>query len=196
MRPRKNKTFCATAMTINITAELLGVKPPGFNCTYECPDISQYRRYQCDGENEFNPMATLTLVKGNDAIGVSFFHNPAHYHPSVLFGFCAMCFLLSAFAYGSAVLFGSFVPCLLIGGSMGRGIGELVLQWGVDANPAMYALIGASAVLSGVTRHHCNNKRHFVRNDGQGLSYPSNNGCRSLSQNGLTASTSLLRQLH
>ena len=80
------------------------------------------------------------------------FHNPAHYHPVVLFGFSFLCFILGVLAYGSAVPSGLFVPCLLIGGSFGRAVGELVLKWGVDANPAMYALIGASAVLSGVTR--------------------------------------------
>ena len=135
-----NKYYCGTP----------GVKPPGFNCTYECPDISQYRRYECDGENEFNPMATLTLVKGNDAIKALFTTQRI--------------IILRCFSVLRVVLFigrtcirqrgavGLFVPCLLIGGSFGRGIGELVLQWGVDANPAMYALIGASAVLSGVTR--------------------------------------------
>ena len=137
-----NKYYCGTP----------GIKHSDLsqNCTYSCPDISQYRKYECS--TGANPLATLTLQKGNDAIK-ALFHNAANFGPMPLFGFCILCFLLGCVTYGSAVPSGLFVPCILIGGSMGRCFGELLVEWGVSvSSPSMYALVGASAVLSGVTR--------------------------------------------
>ena len=57
--------------------------------------------------------------------------------------------------YGVAVPSGLFVPGMLIGGGLGRCVGELVHVAGgagANADPGLYALVGAAGVLGGVTR--------------------------------------------
>lgn len=103
------------------------------------------------------------------------------YDNGVLCLFCAMYFLLAVITYGMAVPSGLFVPCILIGASMGRVIGQVLFctaccykdpilraemnagvvscgvcqvmaGWGWHITPGTYALIGAAAMLGGVTR--------------------------------------------
>eukprot|EP01062_Namystynia_karyoxenos_P074013 TRINITY_DN70828_c0_g1_i1.p1 TRINITY_DN70828_c0_g1~~TRINITY_DN70828_c0_g1_i1.p1 ORF type:complete len:1020 (+),score=220.84 TRINITY_DN70828_c0_g1_i1:104-3061(+) len=82
-------------------------------------------------------------------------------------------FLLTAVSFGMAVPGGFFMPCLVIGAAMGWCVGKLLsefvadhqdwaflsvcrhpnsLEGGACVLPAVYALVGAGAVLSGVTR--------------------------------------------
>ena len=61
--------------------------------------------------------------------------------------------MLAVVTYGMAVPSGLFVPCILIGASMGRVVGQVLhLSWGMSVHPGTYALIGACAMLGGVTR--------------------------------------------
>lgn len=80
----------------------------------------------------------------------------------------AIYFLLSSYSTGMVVPAGLFIPSMLIGGMFGRAVGILV-NWtqvsfrnsplfaecsGVTAcvTPGLYGIIGAAAVLTGVTR--------------------------------------------
>jgi chloride channel 3/4/5 len=81
---------------------------------------------------------------------------------------CAARFFLTTITYGSAIPSGVFMPSLCIGALMGRIMGILMAQWQLAAgnslwfnqcrggsqcvNPALYAVIGAAAVLGGITR--------------------------------------------
>jgi len=77
-------------------------------------------------------------------------------------------FLLTAFTYGSAVPSGVFMPTLLAGGLMGRVMGWAMVLWHQHIgdefifsickgksnciSPALYSVIGAAAMLGGITR--------------------------------------------
>lgn len=81
---------------------------------------------------------------------------------------CIGNFFLATITYGSAIPSGVFMPSLCIGALMGRIIGWLMLEWHrsvgdtfmfsvcsgetLCVNPALYAVVGAAAVLGGVTR--------------------------------------------
>lgn len=87
--------------------------------------------YECQ-KCEYNDMASLiftTQEKGIKAL----FHNDVSemesldqfvptYDKTVLLLFCLMYFVLAVITYGMAVPSGLFVPCILIGASMGRTV--------------------------------------------------------------------------
>ena len=75
--------------------------------------------------------------------------------PRSLVLFLVLYFFCAVFVYGLAVPSGLFVPGMLMGGALGRMVGELFyLAGGVAANadPGLYALVGAAGMLGGVTR--------------------------------------------
>ena len=98
-------------------------------------------------------MATLLLQPQEAAIKQLFSRGtPGYFPPVILTIYVAVYFCATAFIYGIAVPSGLFVPCMLIGGGLGRLVGELFYSY-VDsvADPGLYALMGAAAVLAGVT---------------------------------------------
>ena len=62
-------------------------------------------------------------------------------------------FILATMTFGIRVPAGNFVPGIIIGATTGRLYGELLVSGGLsDWAPGMFALVGAGAVLSGITR--------------------------------------------
>ena len=60
---------------------------------------------------------------------------------------------MSSLSYGMAVPGGLFIPSIVIGGSGGRILGSLFASMSpAGVNPGVYAVLGASAMLGGVTR--------------------------------------------
>ncbi|ODV91446.1 hypothetical protein CANCADRAFT_55324 [Tortispora caseinolytica NRRL Y-17796] len=86
----------------------------------------------------------------------------------LLFLTIVIAFTLSVYSFGSGVPAGVILPSMTIGAAMGRLIGIIMEVWqknfpnfflfsscaadGKCINPAVYALVGASAALSGITR--------------------------------------------
>ncbi len=71
---------------------------------------------------------------------------------SLVVYFCVY-FSLSVLTYGIAVPSGLFVPAILMGCSLGRIFGEIMRVYvGSSVHPGTYALIGAAAMLGGITR--------------------------------------------
>jgi len=54
--------------------------------------------------------------------------------------------------FGALVPAGLFVPSLFIGGCVGRSMGILLKFAGLDIEPGIYGMVGAGAVLAGVSR--------------------------------------------
>jgi len=106
------------------------------------------------GPVTFNEMATLLMQPQEAAIIQLFSRDSAGYFtPSTLILFVLVYYCATVFIYGVAVPSGLFVPCMLIGGGLGRLVGELLyshVSAGVD--PGLYALVGAAGFLGGVTR--------------------------------------------
>lgn len=75
----------------------------------------------------------------------------------LLFGAAALRFLQTSVTFGALVPAGLFVPSLYVGGCLGRAVGSILrvagpLSMGVPVEPGIYAMIGAGAVLAGVSR--------------------------------------------
>jgi len=67
--------------------------------------------------------------------------------------FSVLHFAEACWTYGLGVPSGLFVPSLLAGASLGRLVGQLLQEHVVlEASPGVYALIGATAFLSGMAR--------------------------------------------
>lgn len=71
---------------------------------------------------------------------------------SLLLVAAAVRFLQTSITFGALVPAGLFVPSLFMGGCLGRCIGVLLKFAGFDVEPGIYGMVGAGAVLAGVSR--------------------------------------------
>ena len=123
------------------------------SAAYNCSDTSVYVPHGC-ASGQFNTMATLTF-QPLDGVIHAFFHDPAHFDKLALAIYFAGAYVLALVTYGCSVPSGLFVPCILMGSAFGRLWGEILRDWlpvASDITPGVYALVGAAAMLSGVTR--------------------------------------------
>ena len=141
---RQNRYYCGDAKPV---ADRLACAEPVYNCSV----ASTYVRHRCD-DGEFNSAATLTFSSLDDAIH-AFFHNDASFDNWTLAIYFVVTFALAVVTYGIQVPSGLFVPCIMMGSAMGRLWGQ-VLRDAIDdeIHPGVYALVGAAAMLAGVTR--------------------------------------------
>eukprot|EP00727_Mastigamoeba_balamuthi_P007077 m51a1_g2990 hypothetical protein (720) ;mRNA; f:745085-747531 len=100
---------------------------------------------------QYNQMAMLFASLQESAIRF-LFHAGSDVDNAVLASFIPVFFVLSAYSVGSAVPSGFFLPSLLIGAATGRLLGQLSVSAHFTADPGMAALLGAAAVLGGVSR--------------------------------------------
>ena len=86
-------------------------------------------------------------------VGLLFDPRPDVLAVETLLVFAATYFLLVTVSYDSSAVGGLFVPSMMIGSSMGRALALILrsMDWAVQ--PSVFALVGASAVLSGLTRY-------------------------------------------
>ena len=148
---------------------------PRPSCCYDytCADNSHYNAYTCckpptyrypvrDGNANaaslehrcpyYQQTATLSFQFTEDVIK-GFFHNQSDYGKIPLLVYFLCTFFVACITYGIAVPSGLFVPCILMGSAFGRLWGEYMRDWfGPSIRPDVYALIGAAAMLSSVTR--------------------------------------------
>ena len=86
----------------------------------------------------------------------SLFHDPPGSHHLLTLGiFSIIYFLLNCWTYGISVSSGLFIPTLLMGAAWGRVVGaflETYIDNSMLGDPGKYALLGAAAMLGGVTR--------------------------------------------
>jgi chloride channel 7 len=118
---------------------------------YSCDEGSHYEPYTCP-KGYFNQAATMSFQFTEDTIQ-GFFHNHGSYSLTAMLAYFCCTFFVANITYGVAVPSGLFVPCILMGSAFGRFWGELVKTWFSNSvRPGVYALIGAAAMLSAVTR--------------------------------------------
>ena len=110
-------------------------------------------RFQC-GPSQYSDMATLFFTVPEELIRLLFDRTitDASVDVSTLFAFSAVYFAMACLSYGMAVPGGLFIPSIVIGGSGGRMLGVLFASMLPAVNPGVYAVLGASAMLGGVTR--------------------------------------------
>mmetsp|Transcript_5910 Transcript_5910/g.17483 ORF Transcript_5910/g.17483 Transcript_5910/m.17483 type:complete len:805 (-) Transcript_5910:336-2750(-) len=94
----------------------------------------------------------LFMESGNRGIK-QLFHLGENYSPPMLLLFTVVHCLEACWTYGLGVPSGLFVPSLLAGASFGRLIGQLLQSTKyIETSTGVYALIGATAFLSGMAR--------------------------------------------
>ena len=103
--------------------------------------------------SSYNEMATLLMQGQESAIMQLYSRGTAGYFsPLTLAVFALVYFCATCLVYGVSLPSGLFVPCMLIGGGIGRLVGELLHEAGAQSDPGAYALVGAAGFLGGVTR--------------------------------------------
>merc|ERR1712048_1511073 len=103
---------------------------------------------------QFDHNLKLYWAPGGTSIK-SLFHEISPFDNSQLVLFGLSQFVLACWTYGLGVPSGLFVPSLLIGATFGRLAGQLVAEVPAlhgCAHPGVYALVGATAMLSGMAR--------------------------------------------
>jgi len=107
------------------------------------------------GETErakFTSAQLLFQESGNTGIK-ALFHDETEFDWRMLLIFSFLHFAAACWTYGLGVPSGLFVPSLLAGASLGRLVGQLLrAHVALEASPGVYALIGATAFLSGMAR--------------------------------------------
>ena len=127
--------------------------------------VSQLVPLYCNKETEYNELASLYLIDSDTSIRQLFhFRELGDYYHSgyntfssaTLFMFFLPYLMMACLSYGIAVPAGMFVPSLLSGAALGRLIGHLLHKLdnahGTFADSGTYALIGAAAMCSGISR--------------------------------------------
>lgn len=116
-------------------------------------------RFQCD-EGEYNQLASLYLTEPDTALQ-QLFHfvgqgqgEGHHFNALTLLLFVIPYFLMAVLSAGSFCPAGLFVPTLVSGAALGRLVGLILNSFahGYVTNSGMYALLGAAAVLGGMSR--------------------------------------------
>lgn len=111
----------------------------------------------CAGSNGYSDIGTLVFSTPENAARLLFdqvLTGSNDFRVVPLLFYALFYFALFAVTYGTYVAGGIFVPAILTGGSLGRAFALILNSWipGARIIPGVYALIGAGAMLSGVTR--------------------------------------------
>ena len=146
---------CAIVAACTATAGFLMIylindcKPYG-NTPHNNNPIQMY----CD-DGEYNVVGAIWFQTPEQSVRSLFHDPPSSHHLSTLGIFFILYFLLNCWTFGMAVSSGVFIPTLLTGAAWGRFIGHAMMDIFPEnelSDPGKYALLGAAAMLGGVTR--------------------------------------------
>jgi chloride channel 7 len=153
-----------TVVTLVAVTSIFFVLPFGFDClaTTDVADdhILDHAgahglspiQYDCN-DHYYNDMATLVFNPG-EACVIQLFSRSTHgyFQIKTLAVFILAFFPCACYCYGLFVPAGLFVPSLMTGAAIGRLIGELLHTTYPTIDPGLYSLVGAAALLGGITR--------------------------------------------
>lgn len=133
--------FCALVATVvSLSA----------SCTQKGTSGLQYVRFNCE-EGEYNPVASLLVTTSHSSVKLLFSGtNAGEISPwSSLLAFLVY-FCLNVGLSGLPVPGGAFTATMLLGGLLGRSVGELCRDLGlVRTVSGVYAVVGSAAMLCG-----------------------------------------------
>lgn len=110
----------------------------------------------CDEETQYNDMASILWTPPNVALPLLYHRDTGVFTLPALGIFAFVYFFLAVLSSGLYVAGGLFIPMMLVGGSLGRFMGNIMLaifphvQPPID--PSIYALVGSAAVMTGFCR--------------------------------------------
>jgi H+/Cl- antiporter ClcA len=127
--------------------------------TQEYELLSQLVQFQCN-DNEYNQVASLFMTNSDSAMQLLYHYVSPNgndyttFTTGSLLVFFIPYFFMAAITSGTIVPAGLFVPTLMSGAAYGRLIGNILnLAFpGNVASAGLYSLMGAAAVLGGVSR--------------------------------------------
>eukprot|EP00659_Diplonema_papillatum_P015592 gene15592-23797_t len=119
--------------------------------------------FMCSGENEYSPLGTLMLSNNDGTIRRLFSRNTdPEFGVAPLLIFFVCYFFFACYTAGTSISSGLLVPMIVMGATMGRIVGHLMVQAtsGTDIylqdhqwiDPGVFALLGAAAFVGGVSR--------------------------------------------
>jgi H+/Cl- antiporter ClcA len=141
--------------------------------SWHTENSTQLGRLLCDREQQYSPLATLTVKGvGKGAIRRLFSRRTVGEFPfGTVFVFFALYFSFSCYINGAAIASGMVVPMVVMGAAIGRMYGLVLVHLFADTvrngqgnavrayfadqawmDPGVFALIGAGAFLGGVSR--------------------------------------------
>ena len=108
-----------------------------------------FRQFGCP-EGEYNHLATLLLnPPGEVSINLLFWERPEAFSLGTCLIAAAVYLIMLLLLFGTPISMGIFIPLLFVGACLGRALG-MVLEMGEQTRT--YAVVGAVAMLCGVTR--------------------------------------------
>ncbi len=112
----------------------------------------------CASTDYYNPMSTL-FFGGEEGVLKQMLGPTASFvtwDPWALLVYVTLYYGLSIFSLGLSLPLGTFIPQVVTGAAIGRILGDLVHNSGIDTTlvsaPGTYAFVGAGAMLAGFTR--------------------------------------------
>eukprot|EP01065_Artemidia_motanka_P005048 TRINITY_DN12406_c0_g1_i1.p1 TRINITY_DN12406_c0_g1~~TRINITY_DN12406_c0_g1_i1.p1 ORF type:complete len:922 (+),score=168.47 TRINITY_DN12406_c0_g1_i1:58-2823(+) len=170
--PTKHRRVLEVACVAAVWASLTLLVPsmPFFTCDpirddWRSENGSVLVTYLCDKENHYSQLGTLTLSDNDGVIRRLFSRKTdAEFGFGPLIIFLIMYFGFACYTAGSAMSSGLLVPMIATGAVMGRLIGHWVVHVAIPAtersyrddeqwiDPGVFALIGAGAFITGVSR--------------------------------------------
>eukprot|EP00927_Polykrikos_kofoidii_P004687 TRINITY_DN11858_c0_g2_i1.p1 TRINITY_DN11858_c0_g2~~TRINITY_DN11858_c0_g2_i1.p1 ORF type:complete len:763 (-),score=91.26 TRINITY_DN11858_c0_g2_i1:9-2297(-) len=108
-------------------------------------------------EGEYSAMSTLLVESKHFAVRCLFtrsFHGKAVFEVGELLVCAFIVLALTVVSFGMQTPFGIFLPNMLVGGCLGRAVGECMerLRGAGSVHPGLYALVGCAGQVAGVSR--------------------------------------------
>lgn len=129
------------------------------NTIAECDkqiNVAHLQVMLCDEEKEYNDLGSLLWTPPNVALPLLYHRDLGTFSLGALGIFAVVYFLLAVISSGLNVAGGLFIPMMLVGASMGRFVGHIVLlifpNTHPQIDPSIYALVGSAAVMTGFCR--------------------------------------------
>ena len=131
----------------------------------EQPDV--LATFMCKDDSQYNPLASLTMSRNGNVGTIRRLFSRGTYpefSSSTLIAYFLMYFCFAIYSAGMSISSGLLVPMILIGATMGRLVGNVLVAITIDnpdltylakqewIDPGVFALIGSAAFISGVSR--------------------------------------------
>eukprot|EP00033_Pygsuia_biforma_P002282 GCRY01002527.1.p1 GENE.GCRY01002527.1~~GCRY01002527.1.p1 ORF type:complete len:776 (+),score=132.87 GCRY01002527.1:113-2440(+) len=109
--------------------------------------------FDCKEDKHYNDLATIMFAPGESAVKHLFSRSTANEFSLLSLAIFTVCyFFFACWTSGAGISTGIFVPVMTIGAGFGRFFGEVLNNMFPSLDPGVYALIGATSMLGGVTR--------------------------------------------
>ena len=117
----------------------------------DCSEMQPLSSF-CKDDSHFSDMETLSMNQNDKSVRL-LFHSDLFFDEWALAWYGVALYFLACVTYGTNIPSGLFVPAIMIGAAFGRIAGQLIYQNGLGSvDPGTYALLGAAAILGGITR--------------------------------------------